>query len=128
METNLVDVLLRLLSEKPPAVSADNTLLVITLVIAALTPILSAVATFISNAATRRNSEEAKTTADQTAGVVKTILTDVNSGKTAMIAEHKLEREKFLAEVGQLKNEILEISKKNATLMEQNRVQPSEVK
>lgn len=108
MDTNIIAIIAKLMADKNDG--NQNTLLIVGMVLAAITPTLAAIASWIQSRAAMKNTEEAKKTATETATSVKEIHLSVNSERAAM-----------LEQVRQLRDEILKKSTENATLVEQGR-------
>lgn len=113
MDTNQLALLLQnaIDSRGPTHGDASQTLLIVTLIIAAAGPILAAIAGFIQS----RSSNEARRVAKETAVVVDQVHTAVNSGRTAMIDNFEKERAKWADEMRDLREEVLRITRSEAT-------------
>lgn len=124
MDTNTLAMMIALMGQKQAvAPEVNNTIQVVTLILAALGPVLASVAAYFASRAmgnaqeakantlaTKSNSEAAVALATETTEEVKKIHVAVNSGRTAMEEEAKL-----------LRGEIQKLSAENATLTEKTR-------
>lgn len=91
--------------------------MVLTALISLLTPLVLAYTHLIQN----RANAEAKRIATETAAAVELVHTTVNSGQTAMIKKFDDERAAWQKEVGELRGEVLRVSKDLATATEEKR-------
>lgn len=117
MDTNLVNALVQALSNQPKPESGNNSLLIATMIIAALGPIIAAVVSFIQS----RANYEARKLASETAAVVEKVHVAVNSGQTAMIAKFDAKQTEFDRKTDEFMVEIKRLTSELATAAEKQR-------
>lgn len=106
-DTNLVAALVNALASKP---ASDQTLLILTLILATVAPLLQAVVGFINSRALSAKIEASKIVNDETAKTVSSIKVDTNHDRTVMMEELR-----------KLRDSVTALTMKNATLEEQKR-------
>lgn len=85
MDTNLLTLLLQTMAAKQPA--SDHTSVM--LVLAALTPTLMALVSFLQSRSTKAATDEVKKATDQNSSMIREVHVLVDGGRTEMTAEIK---------------------------------------